>query len=234
MNRIRSRLSYANVMATIAVFLALGGSGYAALNAKDKKKVKAIADQEITAQAGSLSVAKAANADKANTANSADNATNAANSDKLDNLDSSDIGIGFLTGRVVDLGLTGSTANPPSGVSAASTEATVANQNLTLTPNQAIVIRNFRVSLTQGMGCSSSCPTGHVGIARLLAYAPTATSPFEIFSCNIPPGTFGCTAVGPSATIPAGSWLGVSFTRAGNAQYTAGTDALFSWQATAN
>jgi hypothetical protein len=236
-------------MATIAVFIALGGSGYAALNGKDKKKVKGIADQEIAAQAGGLSVAKAVsatnaghadtagsatNAANADNATSAANATNAANADRLDNLDSLDIGIGFLTGRVVDLALTGSTANPPSGVSAASSTTLVADQDLTLSPNMAIVIRNFRVSLTQGMGCTSSCPAGHVGIARLEAFTPTGTSPFLIFSCNIPASTFGCTAAGPSANIPAGSWLAVSFTKAGNAQYTAGTDALFSWQATAN
>ncbi len=32
MERLRRRLSYANVMATIAVFLALGGGAYAAVN----------------------------------------------------------------------------------------------------------------------------------------------------------------------------------------------------------
>jgi hypothetical protein len=243
--RIRSHVTYSNVMATIAVFIALGGSGYAALSGKDKKKVRGIADQEIAAQAGGLSVASAANAanaghadtagsaTNAGNATNADNASNAANSDKLDNLDSLDIGIGFLTGRVDNLALTGSTANPPSGVSAATSEATVANQDMTLSPDRAIVIRNFRVSLTQGMGCTSSCPAGHVGIARLEAFVPTGTSPFLIFSCNISASTFGCTATGPSANIPAGSWLAVSFTKAGNAQYNAGTDALFSWQATA-
>jgi hypothetical protein len=237
MNRIRSHLSYANVMATIAVFLALGGSGYAALSGKDKKKVKSIADQEIAAQAGGLSVAKAANADTAANAvnaNNAVNSANAANADQLDNLDSLDIGIGFLSGRVDNLALTGSTGNPPSGVSAAATTAVVADQDLTLSPDRAIVIRNFRVSLTQAMGCSGTCGGGEVGVARFIAVTPNTSTIFMNLSCSIVPGNFGCTAAGPSAIVPAASWVGVLFTRAGDAQYAAGTDALFSWQATAN
>jgi hypothetical protein len=65
------RPSPALVIACIALFLAMGGVGYAALKGKDKKKVRAIADQEITKQAPGLSVAKAANA------------ANAANADKV-------------------------------------------------------------------------------------------------------------------------------------------------------
>jgi hypothetical protein len=58
------RPSPALVIACIALFVAMGGVGYAALKGKDKKKVRAIADQEITKQAPGLSVANAANADK--------------------------------------------------------------------------------------------------------------------------------------------------------------------------
>lgn len=62
------RPSPALVIACIALFLAMGGVGYAALKGKDKKKVRAIADQEITKQAPGLSVANAANAANANNA----------------------------------------------------------------------------------------------------------------------------------------------------------------------
>jgi hypothetical protein len=62
------RPSPALVIACVALFVAMGGVGYAALKGKDKKKVRAIADQEITKQAPGLSVA---------------NAQNAANADKL-------------------------------------------------------------------------------------------------------------------------------------------------------
>lgn len=54
--------SPALVVASLALFVALGGVGYAALNGKDKRKVRGIADQEIAKQAASLKVSSAANA----------------------------------------------------------------------------------------------------------------------------------------------------------------------------
>ena len=54
--------SPALVVASLALFVALGGVGYAALNGKDKRKVRGIADQEIAKQASSLKVSSAANA----------------------------------------------------------------------------------------------------------------------------------------------------------------------------
>ena len=56
--------SPALVVACLALFVALGGAGYAALQGKDKKKVRAIADQEISKQAQGLTVANAGNAAK--------------------------------------------------------------------------------------------------------------------------------------------------------------------------
>ena len=47
------------VIACLSLFVAMGGVGYAALNGKDKKKVRSIADQEISKQARGLSVANA-------------------------------------------------------------------------------------------------------------------------------------------------------------------------------
>ena len=58
MNAPRSRLSYANVMATIAVFIALGGVGYAAINipagSVGSKEIKNGAIKGIDVQAQSL------------------------------------------------------------------------------------------------------------------------------------------------------------------------------------
>jgi hypothetical protein len=54
------RPSPALILAFAALFVALGGVGYAALNGKDKKKVRGISDQEIAKQAPGLSVANAA------------------------------------------------------------------------------------------------------------------------------------------------------------------------------
>jgi hypothetical protein len=173
LHQVRSRLTYANVMATIAVFIALGGTGYA-LSAKDKRKVRTLADQEIAAKAAGLSVATAASADHASTAGTAGsadsatnavNATSAGNADKLDNLDSTDIGVGFITGRVDDLALTGSTGSAPSGVSAAASTTTLRDQDMTLSPNRTILMRDFTVALTQPVGCGGVCGPGELGTA---------------------------------------------------------------------
>jgi hypothetical protein len=56
--------SPALIVACLALFVALGGVGYAALKGKDKKQVRAIADQEISKQAQGLNVANAGNAAK--------------------------------------------------------------------------------------------------------------------------------------------------------------------------
>src|SRR5262245_58886227 len=56
--------SPALVIACLALFVAMGGAGYAALKGKDKQKVRSIADQEITKQAPGLRVAAAADAER--------------------------------------------------------------------------------------------------------------------------------------------------------------------------
>ena len=63
--------SPAMVVALLALVLALAGTATAALTGKDKKKVRNIADQEITKKAGGLSVATAANATNAANAGNA-------------------------------------------------------------------------------------------------------------------------------------------------------------------
>jgi hypothetical protein len=59
---VRRMPSPAMIVAVVAVILALGGTAVAALSGKDKKKVRGIADQEITKKAPGLSVASAGNA----------------------------------------------------------------------------------------------------------------------------------------------------------------------------
>lgn len=75
------RLSYANVTATLALFVALGGGSFAvaALSGQEKKVVKKIAkgqaDKRITARAPDLSVKHAGSAANATDAENAANAT---------------------------------------------------------------------------------------------------------------------------------------------------------------
>jgi hypothetical protein len=58
------RPSPALILAFAALFVAMGGVGYAALSGKDKRKIRSIADQEIAKQAPGLKVSNAANATK--------------------------------------------------------------------------------------------------------------------------------------------------------------------------
>ena len=77
------RLSYANVTATLALFVALAGGSFAvaALSGQEKKVVKKIAkgqaNKQITARAPDLSVKHAKSADSSTNATNAENATNA-------------------------------------------------------------------------------------------------------------------------------------------------------------
>jgi hypothetical protein len=72
MKRLFRRPSPAMVIAIVALIAALGGTAIAG-GALNKKKVKNIANNQITNRAPGLSVASAKNADNATTANSAKN-----------------------------------------------------------------------------------------------------------------------------------------------------------------
>ena len=81
LNRIRARATYANVTATLALFVALGGGSFAvaALSGQEKKVVKKIAKNQagkrITARAPDLSVKHADTATSASHASTADQLT---------------------------------------------------------------------------------------------------------------------------------------------------------------
>ena len=131
--KLRDRLTYANVMATIAVFIALGGTGYAAAKINGKNiKNKSIAGKKLknrTITRGKVkrntltgaeiaesrlgkvpSAADADNASQADNATHANSADTAGNANLIDGLDSADLarrsdGVGFL---VEPTGWTGS------------------------------------------------------------------------------------------------------------------------------
>src|SRR6266480_3306561 len=117
LRNLRDRLTYANVMATIAVFIALGGTGYAAAkingkNIKNKsiagKKLKnrtitrskvkrntltgsEIAESKLGKIPSAANADNATHADSATHAGSADSATTAGNANLIDGIDSSEL-----------------------------------------------------------------------------------------------------------------------------------------------
>jgi hypothetical protein len=95
MRRLRGKLTYANTMATIAVFIALGGSAYAAAQLKKNsvgtKQLKKDAVTGAKVKDGSLSAVDIGGAvNSANRASAADNATHAISADSATQAASAD------------------------------------------------------------------------------------------------------------------------------------------------
>jgi hypothetical protein len=166
------RLSYANVMSTIAVFLALGGGAMAAVKLKaNQVKTKNIAPNAVTgdkALESSFSkvptasqadnAAHAASADSAPSAANATNATNAANATNLANL-----------GTIVWNG--SSTADFPSGLAAHNCGGdAVAADNA--------VLGDYVVTSIAGQGSNPLPP-------RMLATAVVQTGQVTLRVCNV-------------------------------------------------
>jgi len=254
--RVRERLSYANVMATIAVFIALGGGAYALSLPKNSVGPRQLKTNAVTGRDALESsfgqVPSAAHADSADsaahavTATSADSATNAAhadnatsadsatNADKLDNLDSSAIGLGFFSGRVNGLaGLpNGTKGSAPTGLSTQQNSTAVVTQDMTLSPDVPIVMRDLSVLLNQPLGCSGICGAGENATVTLGALQGTGATAATL-SCTILTTQDSCKAAGPSATVPPSSRLRINITVSGDAQFAANSAAMFSWRATA-
>lgn len=216
-------------MASVAVFLALGGAAYALTLPKDSVGPKQIKSNGVKGKDALESsfdqVPSAADAD------TAQNAINAANADKLDNLDSSDIGLGFFTGRVNGIGPAGTKGSPPSGLSTANLDPDLADEDLTLSPSRDIVMRGLSVTLTQPVGCSGICGAPEFVTVRIEGF--TGASATGSISCNIFFAGSTCTAAGPSTVVAPSSGLRLDVSITGDVQIPAGTDALFSWRATA-
>ena len=78
LERLRGRLSYANVVATLALFVALGGSSYAALHHHRQERPRRVADRQ---GASSATASPAARSAKAASAPSPEPATPPASAD---------------------------------------------------------------------------------------------------------------------------------------------------------
>jgi hypothetical protein len=170
------RLSYANVVSTIALFLVLGGGAYAALHLK-KNSVKSrnivngqVKNQDLAANAvrggkvkddslggndvdeSSLGevpqAAQAGSAGIADNATNATNATEAANADKLDNLDSTAFG-SVLTARITNIGTPPNDAvNEAAPISGVNLPGT--GQETMLSPPRPMVARDLTVEAAPG------------------------------------------------------------------------------------
>jgi Collagen triple helix repeat (20 copies) len=140
--------------------------------------------------------------------------------DAVDSLDSSDIGLGFLSGRINDLNTVGESAGPPSGMSQAASSPVGVE---TLSPDRSIRMRELAVRLT------ATVPGGTFVVVALNAFTPNGTFITQL-GCAIGGDASECTATGPSGVIPARSFLVLEVVPI---TLPAGTGLLFSWRAQA-
>jgi hypothetical protein len=227
--RIRSNLTYANVMVTILMFIVLGGGAYAAFklpkNTVGSKQVKKdslkgvdILESSLGQVPSAANAQTATNAANATNAGNAQTAANANNADSLDNLDSPAFGAGILTGHMT--GLTTVTDTNERGAPSGLSNATPGSDTpiAMWTPNVPIVASDLAVRLTAAPGA---------GATRTFSIL-TNTGPTAV-SCPISGSAITCDSGGATAVIPASSIIEISDST--NSTAAAPADALFGWRA---
>jgi hypothetical protein len=203
LSTLRSKLSYANVVGTLALFVALGGSSYAAISlSSNSVKSKHIGKGQVKRS---------------------DLGKNAVNSAKVANysLRVADFKRGQLPagpqGPIGPPGVSGSAGSPaasmlmgrvPSTLISQSTNSSVAYPplglattagNAMLSPNQTVVLRDLAVFLTSAPGPAAT-RTAYVGVSGDLPPGPA-------ISCAISGPATSCNSGAETVAIPAGSRL---------------------------
>jgi hypothetical protein len=121
-SKIRPHATYANVTATLALFVALGGGSFAVatLSGSEKTVVKKIAkkqaDKRITARAPGLSVARAGSAVSATSAENATSADSATNASHANTADTATSATSANHANTADTATSASPSGPAAGV----------------------------------------------------------------------------------------------------------------------
>ena len=234
LTKLRSRLTYANVMATIAVFLALGGSAYAALritganvvngsltgldikdNSMSGKDVKGIQSADIVD--GSLLAQDFKAGQLPEGPQGPQGLQGVAGTNGKDGNPGSPgpPSANMLTGRINNIVTSGTSFIAPSGDSAADTTSTALKM---LSPNAPIVARDLAIKLETAPGGSFS---------RVFTLTDDGLStPIE---CTIAGAATTCNSGAASMTIDPGSELVLR--EIGDAG-SASTSLEFGWRAT--
>jgi hypothetical protein len=163
MNRIRQHLTYANVMATIAVFMVLGGTAYAATGGNfilgnpnsassttslsapiSGKKALQLTNTSTGAGATALGL-NVASGHSPFTVNSGTKVTNL-NADKLDGIDSTGLGSGILGGVATNVNQASSDVRPLVGTSSSLQKGTAE-----YVAPKTFVVRDFTVKLESAL-----------------------------------------------------------------------------------
>jgi hypothetical protein len=212
----RPKLTFANVVSVIALFVALGSGAYAAFHLKrNSVKSRNIVNGQVKKNdlaANSVDGTKVKDdslggndisENSLGAVPQAVNATNATNSDKLDNLDSSAFGA-VLAGNVDGLGNFGPGGSVPrfGGASGASSATTDENAVRVLSPQRTLTARDLSVKTT------AAPATGNTIVVTLYSEGnPTA------LTCTIADGATTCHDTTHAAVIASGSHLSLFFSQ---------------------
>lgn len=224
---LKPRLSFANVISVVALFVSLSAGAYAAFSLPDNSvKSKNIVNGQV--KKGDLAASSVIGSKvkdgslggldiDESTLGQVPNATSAGNADHLDGLDSADFG-GVLTARVTNLTNPLPTAaiqyGPVSGIGVPASDST---STATLSPNQTMIAHDLSVRLT-----STPAPAGS-SVNTALAVNGSVVG---AFNCIIVAA--GDTTCSSSATVPvpAGSLIGLAFVEDSNGGAITAFDAL--------
>ncbi len=233
MRSLRTKLSYANVMATVAVFLALGGGAYAATQLKNNSVgTKQLKNNSVTGQKvkdGSLSGADINSSSlglvpNASHASSAENAAQASNSAALQGHPASDfLGAGsqatdsarlgghtpsefgaVLSGQTSGLAKVSGAANLYGPVGGVAIASKIAPAVASLSPSIALQASNFSAQLTEPPSTGNG-----VEVQLVVNGAPVG------LSCLIEVGQNSCSNTTATPAIAAGSQLAINILEVG-------------------
>jgi hypothetical protein len=235
MNRIRPRLTFANVVSAIALFVALGGGAYAVSIAKKNsvtsKSIKngqvkgkdlaknavngaKVADNSLTgAEINESSVGKVPSATNANHATSADSATSASNAATLDGQDSTHFGVGIMGGVMLDVGLSA----VASGVQWAPVGASTATATGSfVAPAGGFVARDLEITLAS---------PDAAGETHTFSFQAAGSD----LSCTVPENASSCSDTTHAVTVSAGQSYSMIETAVTGGSRT--VDVRFGWRA---
>jgi len=229
LSKLRSNLNYANVMATIAVFMTLGGGAYAATklpaNSVGSKQIKSKAVTPAKVARGTVKLFKGQKGDNGtNGANGTNgrngtDGTNGANGTNGRNGTDGTNGqpaLSAFVGRISNLHSDiGPDWGAPSGDSASVTDD---NAVYGVAPNATSTARDLFVELTS----SETQPR----LVQLDVNNGAA------IACTVPAAGTTCNSGGQTATIPPGAHLSIRTHLLGGSATSTAPQARFAWRAT--
>jgi len=220
LSRIRARLTYANVVASLALFLVLSGGTAVALGGSNTVFSDDIVDGQVkAADLGPGSVAGSELQDNSVTGadvkeSSLGRVPQAANAGSVDGLDSTHFGLGVMGGVMKAVGV-GAVASgiqwAPSGASTASATGPF------VAPAGGFVARDLQISLASPNAANET-------------WSFALTAPSGSLSCTVPESASTCSDKTHGVTVSAGQAYSIMVTAVSNSSRT--VDVRFGWRAT--